>query len=74
MINRPIADGSHWIGTHEDITERLLAVQAQDLRSARLAIRARTNGLAAVDVDRALTDERALVIVRLVNGAWTYQP
>jgi methyl-accepting chemotaxis protein len=27
VINRPIADGSHWIGTHEDITERLLAEQ-----------------------------------------------
>jgi methyl-accepting chemotaxis protein len=27
VINRPIADGSHWVGTHEDITERLLAEQ-----------------------------------------------
>jgi hypothetical protein len=36
------------------VCERLLAVQAQDLRSARLAVRARTEGLAASDVDRQL--------------------
>ena len=27
VINRPIAGGGHWIGTHEDITERLMAEQ-----------------------------------------------
>jgi methyl-accepting chemotaxis protein len=27
VINRPIAGGSHWVGTHEDITERLMAEQ-----------------------------------------------
>ena len=27
VINRPIAGGRHWIGTHEDITERLMAEQ-----------------------------------------------
>jgi len=27
VINRPIAGGGHWIGTHEDITERLTAEQ-----------------------------------------------
>jgi len=43
------------------VVERLLAVQAQDPRGARLAIRARTAGLSATDVDRALTD-RALCI------------
>jgi hypothetical protein len=36
------------------VADRLLAVQAQDLRSARLAIRARTDGLTAGDVDRCL--------------------
>jgi hypothetical protein len=50
------------------VTDRLLAVQAQDLRSARLAIRARTNGLSAADVDRALTEERTLVIGWLNRG------
>jgi PAS domain S-box-containing protein len=27
VINRPIAGGSHWIGTHENISERLMAEQ-----------------------------------------------
>ena len=40
------------------VVERLLAVQAQDLRGARLAIRARTTGVAASAVDGALTDDR----------------
>jgi hypothetical protein len=46
----------------------LLAVQAQDLRSARLAIRARTSGLSAADVDAALTDQRTLVVGWLNRG------
>ena len=50
------------------VTDRLLAVQAQDLRSARLAIRARTSGLSAADVDRALSDERTLVVGWLNRG------
>jgi hypothetical protein len=50
------------------VCERLLAVQAQDLRSARLAVRARTNGLSATDVDRTLTDERTLVVGWLNRG------
>ncbi len=50
------------------VCTHLLAVQAQDLRSARLAVRARTRGLTALDVDRALTDERTLVIGWLNRG------
>jgi hypothetical protein len=49
------------------VVERLLAVQGQDPRGARLAIRARSEGLTARDVDRAL-DERALVITWLNRG------
>ena len=49
------------------VTDRLLAVQAQDLRSARLAIRARTSGLSVSDVDRTLT-EQVLVIGWLNRG------
>ena len=49
------------------VCRHLLAVQAQDLRSARLAVRARTEGLAAADVDRAL-DEGALVVGWLNRG------
>lgn len=50
------------------VAERLLAIQAQDARGARLAIRARTSGLSAADVDRALTEERSLVISWLNRG------
>jgi uncharacterized protein YcaQ len=49
------------------VAERLLAVQAQDPRGARLAIRARSAGLTAADVDRRL-DERALLITWLNRG------
>lgn len=50
------------------VAERLLAVQGQDPRGARLAIRARSEGLGASDVDRALTEERSLVISWLNRG------
>lgn len=50
------------------VAERLLAIQAQDPRGARLAIRARTSGLTATEVDRALTSERSLVISWLNRG------
>jgi Winged helix DNA-binding domain len=50
------------------VAERLLAVQAQDPRGARLAVRARTSGLTAADVDRALTEERTLVVTWLNRG------
>ncbi|MDQ3936321.1 MAG: winged helix DNA-binding domain-containing protein, partial [Actinomycetota bacterium] len=50
------------------VAERLLAVQGQDPRGARLAVRARTRGLSAADVDRALTEDRSLVITWLNRG------
>jgi hypothetical protein len=50
------------------VAERLLAVQGQDPRGARLAIRARTTGLTVADVDRALTEERSLLITWLNRG------
>ena len=49
------------------VAERLLAVQAQDERGYRLAIRARTQRLTAADVDRAL-GEGALVVTWLCRG------
>ncbi len=55
-------------GTAVDVVERLLAVQGQDPRGARLAIRARSAGLHAADVDHALTDQRSLVITWLNRG------
>jgi hypothetical protein len=51
-----------------DVVERLLAVQGQDPRGARLAVRARTTGLSAADVDRALTQDRSLLITWLNRG------
>jgi hypothetical protein len=51
----------------EAIVRRLLAVQAQDLGAARLALRARGAGLTAAEVDRAL-DEGALVVAWLGRG------
>jgi hypothetical protein len=50
------------------VCERLLAVQGQDPRGARLAVRARTEGLVAADVDRALSDDRSLLITWLNRG------
>src|SRR4051795_6431953 len=51
----------------EQRPERLLVIQAQDPRGARLSIRSRTRGLHASDVDRAL-DERRLIITPLNRG------
>lgn len=52
----------------EAVCERLLAVQSQDQRGARLAIRARSRGLTASDVDRALTEARTLLITWCNRG------
>ena len=51
-----------------EVARRLLAVQGQDPRGARLAIRARSEGLSAADVDRALSEERSLLITWLSRG------
>src|SRR3954468_15790935 len=49
------------------VVERLLAVQAQDPRGFRLAIRVRTRSLHAREVEAALAD-RALVVATLNRG------
>lgn len=49
------------------VAERLLAVQGQDPRGFRLAIRARTDGLRAADVEQALAG-RELVVTWLNRG------
>jgi Winged helix DNA-binding domain len=63
------------------VVERLLAVQAQDPRGARLAIRARSAGLSEADVDRALTGGALLItwlnrgtlhLVRSEDYAWLH--
>jgi Winged helix DNA-binding domain len=50
-----------------DVAKRLLAVQGQDPRGFRLAVRARTDGLTAADVERALA-ERELIVTWLNRG------
>jgi hypothetical protein len=51
-----------------DATRHLLAVQAQDPRGARLALRARTADGHASAVDHALTADRSLVITWVNRG------
>jgi len=50
------------------VAERLLAVQGQDPRGFRLAVRARTEGLHAADVERALSEDRTLLVTWLNRG------
>jgi DNA glycosylase AlkZ-like len=50
------------------VVERLLAVQGQDPRGFRLAVRARTSGLTAAAVERALGEDRSLVVTWLNRG------
>jgi Winged helix DNA-binding domain len=54
--------------TAEAVAERLLAIQGQDPRGARLAVRARSAGVSAADIDRALTEGRSLLITWLCRG------
>jgi DNA glycosylase AlkZ-like len=66
----------------EEVASRLLAIQAQDPRGARLAVRARSAGLSAADVDSALA-RRSLIVTWLNRGTlhlvraedyWLLQP
>jgi hypothetical protein len=57
----------HPAGSVEEVAGRLLAVQAQDPRGARLTIRARSAGLSAADVDSALA-RRSVVVSWLNRG------
>jgi hypothetical protein len=50
------------------VAERIFAVQGQDPMGFRLAVRARSTGVTATDVDRALTEDRSLVVTWLNRG------
>jgi hypothetical protein len=50
------------------VAGRLLAIQAQDPRGARLAIRARSTGFSVAEVDTALTEDRSLLVSWLNRG------
>jgi hypothetical protein len=54
--------------TPEAVVERLLAVQAQDARAFRLAIRSRTRASHVDDLEAALTQRRSLVVTWLNRG------
>jgi len=54
--------------TPEEAVGRILAVQAQDPRGARLAVRSRSTGLTVADVDDAFTMRRSLVVSWLNRG------
>src|SRR6516162_5096120 len=53
--------------TPTEVVRNLLAVQAQDQRGARLAIRSRSVGVASTDVDEALNN-REIVVSWLNRG------
>ncbi|MFI5258985.1 MAG: DNA glycosylase AlkZ-like family protein, partial [Candidatus Limnocylindrales bacterium] len=55
-------------GEPETAVRALLAVQAQDRMSWRLALRVRVAGITAGDVNRALTEKRSLVVSWLNRG------
>jgi hypothetical protein len=52
----------------DEVVGRLLAVQAQDARGARLSVRSRSSGLRAADIDDALTSARSFVVTWLHRG------
>src|SRR5918998_6629490 len=54
--------------TPEAIVARLLAVQSQDLIQGRRALRARGGGFTAADVDRAIAEERSIVLAWFNRG------
>jgi hypothetical protein len=65
-----------------DVVERITAVQAQDTRGFRLAVRSRSTGLTAADVDRRLADRSLVVdwlnrgtlhLVRAQDHGWLHQ-
>jgi hypothetical protein len=55
-------------GSVEEVVGHVLALQAQNDRGCRLAVRSRSAGLTAADVDRALTERRTLVVSWLNRG------
>ena len=62
LLSGPPADGT------VEVARWLLAVQAQDPRGARLAVRARSRARSATDVDTALTNDRSVVVTWLNRG------
>jgi hypothetical protein len=62
LLSGPPAEGT------AEVARWLLAIQAQDPRGARLAVRARSRARSAADVDAALTRDRSVVVTWLNRG------
>jgi hypothetical protein len=62
LLSGPPAEGT------AEVARWLLAVQAQDPRGARLAVRARSRATSAADVDAALSQDRSVVVTWLNRG------
>jgi Winged helix DNA-binding domain len=62
LLTRPSTNGPR------EITRHIFSVQAQDVRDARLALRARSRNPSAADIDRELSDKRTLVVTWLNRG------
>src|SRR5690348_5870061 len=62
LLSGPPAEGT------AEVARWLLAVQAQDPRGARLAVRARSRARSAADVDAALARDRSVVVTWLNRG------
>lgn len=60
--------GRQRAGSPEEVVRRLVAVQGQDARAFRLAVRARATGSTAASVDDALTEYRTLLVSWLCRG------
>ena len=66
VINRPIAGGRHWIGTHEDITERLMAEQQRQSLTEQEERRAAVD--AAILSFRESVESELLMVTRQCRG------
>ena len=62
LLSGPPAEGT------AEVARWLLAVQAQDPRGARLAVRARSRAQSAADIGAALTRDRSVVVTWLNRG------
>jgi hypothetical protein len=62
LLHRPAG------ATPASVVRHQLVVQAQDYRCARMALRARTRRTTTADVDRALSEDRSVVITWLNRG------
>ena len=61
LVRRHATDPAHRVADAEAATRAMVVLHATEPASVHLAVAARTDGVTAADVDRALYDDRALV-------------